>query len=196
MSIADFLLTPRQQRILAPLLLDPSLSLRVSELLALSGSGRGATQKHIQTFVDIGLLNEYRQGNQRYLQINSSFALFNELRAICLKSFGLTDVLRAALDPLREMISEAFVFGSVANNTDRSDSDIDLMVVGSVSLLDLMEAIALAETQLARPVHVNLHDEQSWNELKRSDAVIDKIINSTTIRIFGDHDKHRAEPVH
>lgn len=189
MSIADFLLTPRQQRILAPLLLNPSLRLRVSELLALSGSGRGATQKHIQAFVDIGLLNEYRQGNQRYLQINPSFALFNELRAICLKSFGLTEVLRTALDPIKDRISEAFVFGSVANNTDHSDSDIDLMVIGSVSLIDLMEAVALAETQLARPVHVNLHDDESWSELKRNDAVIDKIVKSKTITILGNYDK-------
>ena len=184
MSIADFLLTPRQQRIVAPLLLNPSLSLRVSELLALSGSGRGATQKHIQTFVDVGLFSEYRQGNQRYLKINTSFALFDELRSICLKSFGLAEVLRAALDPLGDVISEAFVFGSVASNTDRGDSDIDLMVVGSVPLIDLMEVIALAEQQLGRPIHVNLHDDESWNELKQSDAIIDQITKGTVIPIF------------
>ena len=184
MSIADFLLTPRQQRVVAPLLLDPSLSLRVSELLALSGSGRGATQKHIQTFVDVGLFSEYRQGNQRYLKINTSFALFDEPRPICLKSFGLAEVLRAALDPLGDVISEAFVFGSVATNTDRGDSDIDLMVIGSVPLIDLMEAIALAEQQLRRPIHVNLHDDESWNELKQSDAIIDQITKGTVIPIF------------
>lgn len=184
MGIADILLTARQQKMLAPLLLNPEKSLRVSELLAISGSGHGATQKHIQKFVEAGVLLEHRQGNQRYLRINQEFPFFDELRSICIKSFGLTETLAQALEPLRSQITEAFVFGSVASQTDRADSDIDLMVIGFVPLLDLMEVIASLEFKIGRQIHVNLHDEQQWLQLSKQDPLIKNILQSPTITVL------------
>lgn len=184
MSLADIILTPRQQKMLAPLLLNPGHSYRLSELLALSGAGRGASQKHIENFVEAGLLQEERRGNQRCLQINQDFPLYDDLRSICLKSFGLSERLKETLEPLAKQISEAFVFGSVANNTDTAESDIDLMVIGSVPLIPLMDVIAPFEKTLGRSIHVNLHDDATWQELLVSDPVIHQIIRSPAIRII------------
>lgn len=184
MSLADIFLTPRQQKMLAPLLLNPEHSYRLSELLALSGAGRGASQKHIDNFVEAGVLQEERRGNQRCLQINQAFPLYEELRSICLKSFGLRDGLKSALEPLADQITDAFIFGSVASNTDRADSDIDLMVIGSVPLISLMDVIAPFEKTLGRSIYVHLHDEATWQELLASDPVIQQIINSPTIMIL------------
>ena len=44
--------------------------------------------------------------------------MFAELRGIVLKTSGLADVLRTALAPLAAQIEHAFVFGSVAKQTD------------------------------------------------------------------------------
>lgn len=184
MSLADILLTPRQQKMLAPMLLNPGQSYRLSELLALSGAGRGASQKHIDNFVRAGLLQEERRGNQRCLQINQDFPLYKDLRSICLKTFGLSEVLKVALEPLSSQITEAFIFGSVASNTDRADSDIDLMVIGSVLLIPLMDAVAPIEKILGRSIHVNLHDDAAWQDLLANDPVIQRIINLPTIRIL------------
>ena len=184
MSLADILLTPRQQKMLAPLLLNPGHSYRLSELLALSGAGRGASQKHIDNFVETGLLQEERRGNQRCLQINQDFPLYEDLRSICLKSFGLSEGLKEALEPLANQITEAFIFGSVASNTDSADSDIDLMVIGSVPLMPLMDAIAPFEKTLGRSIHVNLHDEAMWQDLCTNDPIIKQIINAPMIMIL------------
>lgn len=183
MSLADFLLTSRQQKILAPLLLNPGHSYRLSELLAMSGTGRGASQKHIDNFVQAGLLQEERRGNQRCLQINRDFPLYEDLRSICLKSFGLGEGLKTVLEPLANRITEAFVFGSVASGTDRAESDIDLMVIGSVSLISLMDVIAPFEKRLHRSIHINLYDDGIWQKLITRDPVIQQIIKSPTIRI-------------
>lgn len=183
MGLANILFTSRQQKILAPLLLNPGHSYRLSELLAMAGAGRGASQKHIDNFVQAGLLKEERRGNQRCLQINQSFPLYEDLRSICLKTFGLSEGLKAALEPLTNQITEAFVFGSVASGTDRAESDIDLMVIGSVSLISLMDVIAPFEKRLHRSIHINLYDDATWQELITSDPVIQQIIKSSTMRI-------------
>lgn len=186
MSIADIFLTPRQQKILAPLLLHPESSLRLSELLVLSGSGRGASQKHIQKFVDVGLLVEERRGNQRCLKINENFPLYSELRSISMKSFGLKEELKTVLEPIQNQITECFIFGSVASGKDSGDSDIDLMVIGTVDLIKLMDLIAPLENRIARKIDVNLHAPEEWKSLQETDQVIKQIKELPMIRILPD----------
>ena len=59
---------------------------------------------------------------------NAGSPVFEELRALALKTFGLTDVLRTALAPVSQSIRAAFVYGSIAKGQDTAASDIDLMV--------------------------------------------------------------------
>lgn len=184
MSIADFLLSPRQQRMLAPLLLHPEQSYNLTELLRLSGSGRGSGQVQIQKFIDAAVLTELRLGNQRRIRVNVDFPLYPELKSICLKSFGLAEQLRKVLRPLESVIEEAFVFGSIATGKDRADSDIDLMVIGVVDMVTLLDAIAPVEQDLGRSVHVNLYSPTEWDLLSRTDSVLAQIVQNKTIRIL------------
>jgi predicted nucleotidyltransferase len=84
------------------------------------------------------------------------FPIFEELRGLVRKTFGLTYVLQEALLPIADRIDLAFVFGSVANGTENSSSDVDLMVISnSVSLLDLIPGIRSAEHRLMREVNAS-----------------------------------------
>ena len=51
--------------------------------------------------------------------------LYPELRNLVLKTVGLADILRAALQD--ERIQVAFVFGSIAEGKETADSDVDLL---------------------------------------------------------------------
>ncbi len=53
------------------------------------------------------------------------------------KAGGTVPVLRDLISSLAECVTTAYVFGSVARSDERSTSDIDLMVVGSVGLAEL-----------------------------------------------------------
>jgi len=54
MGIADFLVSRRQQRLLAPLLTQAGRSFSLSELLRLSGAGRSAGQLQLQKLLTAG----------------------------------------------------------------------------------------------------------------------------------------------
>lgn len=126
------------------------------------GSSRGAGSAILKRWVECGLLHERRVGNQRRLSANVEFLLYPELRRMVLKTVGLTEPLARALAPLANGLTEAFVFGSVATGQDTSASDIDLAVVGSVSLFDLSPLIDGAQAELGRIVHVNLYSTEEW----------------------------------
>ena len=140
MSLADFLFTRGLQRVLGATLVNPDRSFTLQELLRLADSGRGSAQEQVDRLVEAGVLREdARRGRQRSIRANTEFALYPELLSIARKSFAVVEPLKEALAPFADHITSAFVFGSVANHTDSGQSDIDLIVVGNIPLLELSE---------------------------------------------------------
>jgi hypothetical protein len=134
-----------QQRLLAVLFCQPDRSCYGNELLRLTGTGRGALQRELEKLVSADLVTITAIGNQKHYQANPTSPIVAELCDIVLKTMGLADVLRTALNAVADRIRIAFVFRSVANGTDTATSDIDLMVVSdALSYADLFEGVATA----------------------------------------------------
>jgi predicted nucleotidyltransferase len=92
-----------------------------------------------------------------YYQANADSPLFTELRGLMLKTAGLVDVLFDALQPLAGKVQYAFIYGSIARGTEQPDSDIDLMVVGSISPLELSKPLRKATELLGRPINPTVY---------------------------------------
>lgn len=185
MSSADFLFTPTVQRVLRATLAQPGRSFYMRELVALADGGKGNTQRQIEKLIDAGVLREEdRRGRQRSIRANTEFFLYPELCSIARKSFALSEPLVKALEPFSADIDEAFVFGSVAKGADRARSDIDLAVIGCVSLARLSEAMLAVEQELGRPVHLNVYEPDEWQELLANDSVIAQIANGSKLELM------------
>ena len=128
-SLADALFTKTQQRVLRVLFGQPERSFYASELIRDAGTGSGAAQRELARMEGSGLIVAWRIGHRKHYQANASSPLYSELRSIVLKTVGLAEPLRGALQPLSSAIRTAFVYGSVAKATDQSASDIDLMII-------------------------------------------------------------------
>ncbi|WP_447123447.1 nucleotidyltransferase domain-containing protein [Glaciimonas sp. GG7] len=155
---ADALFTKTQQRVLAVLFGQSQRSFYANEIIGLAGSGSGAVQRELARLESSGLVTVHRVGNQKHYQANHAAPIFDELRGIVLKTFGVVDVLRAALQPLWPLVDVAFVYGSLAKGTEHAGSDVDLMVIGRVpSNTELLEVLLPAQAQLGRVVNPTLY---------------------------------------
>lgn len=185
MGLADFLFTPGMQRVLGATLLNPDRDYTLQDLLRLADSGRGSAQKQIDRLVHAGVLREgVRRGRQRSIRANPEFALYPELVSIARKSFAVLEPLKEVLLPFSDGIEEAFVFGSVAKGTDGGRSDIDLIVIGDTSLLELSEATFKAEQLLRRPVNLSLYAPREWAALVESDPIVAQIAQGPKLRVI------------
>lgn len=185
MSVADFLFTPALQRVLGTTLLQPERSFTLRELLRLADSGRGSAQKQVDRLVEVGVLREEpRRGRQRSIRANPEFVLYPELLSIARKSFAVVEPLKEALAPFAENIASAFVFGSVAKDSDTGRSDIDLMVIGRVSLLELSKALQATEQSLLRPVNFSLYDPEEWAALIEADPIMAQISQGPVLKVL------------
>ncbi|RYF41190.1 MAG: nucleotidyltransferase domain-containing protein, partial [Comamonadaceae bacterium] len=115
---------------------------------------------------------------------------YPELRSIALKTFGLLDPIRDALQPHAGQIEEAFVFGSVAKGTDTEKSDIDVMVIGTVPPLQLFEAANQLQHTLGRTVQFNAYEPAEWRELLQNDPVVAQIANGPQLQVMSHAKAH------
>jgi predicted nucleotidyltransferase len=190
-GLADALFSKVQQRVLAVLFGNPDRSFYANEVIALAGSGTGAVQRELARLETAGLVTVKRVGNQKHYQANAAAPVFKELRSLVLKTFGLADVLRAALAPLAGQIGAAFVYGSVAKKQDTAASDIDLMLVSdSLTYADLFTALEKASGRLGRKVNPTVYTQAELGKrMKQGNAFVTRVLAQPKIWLLGaEHD--------
>lgn len=186
-SIAESLFSGVQQRLLALFFGQPDRSFYNNELLRLTGTGKGALQRELERLQSAGVVTAKRIGNQTHYQANRAAPIFDEIRGIVIKTFGLADVLRAALADLAERIELAFIFGSVAKGSDTASSDIDVLVVAEdLAYADLFERLAPAEATLGRKVNPTLYTPSEVARRQREDNhFITRVLEQPKIFLIG-----------
>jgi predicted nucleotidyltransferase len=187
-SISDVLFSGVQQKVLGLLFGQPDRSFYANELATLGKTGRGALQRELERMTSSGLVTVTTIGRQKHYQANRNAPIFSELRTIVLKTFGLADVLRLALSEYAKLITHAFVYGSVARNTDTATSDIDVMVIASgLSYSHLFEILTKAEETLGRKVNPTLYSPDEFAQKLRNDNhFVTRVLNQPKIILIGD----------
>jgi len=140
----------------------------VRQLVRHVRGGSGAVQREVKQLADAGIITRKTLGNQVFYQANSESPLFSELKSLVAKTVGVHDVLRSALLRLLPRIKSAFVFGSVARLGERSDSDLDLMVIGDVSFAEVVECLSSAQKTLGREVNPSVYSVSDFLSKKMS----------------------------
>ncbi len=186
-SISDVLFSGGQQRVLGLLFGQPDRSFYANEIARLGLTGRGALQRELERMTASGLVTMTLIGRQKHYQANRNSPIFQELRSIVLKTFGLADVVRTALLASPHRLRFAFIYGSVAKGADTAASDIDLMVVGEeLSYSHLFELLATAEAQLGRKINPSLYTPDAFAAKLRADNhFISRVLDQPKIMLVG-----------
>jgi predicted nucleotidyltransferase len=195
-TMADALFPKVRQRVLALLYGNPERSFFANEIIALAQSGSGAVQRELADLSAAGLLKVTIQGNQKHYQANRAAPVYSELRSLVLKTFGLADVLRAALSPLASEIESAFVFGSVAKQADTADSDIDVLIVSdTLGYADVFGALEPASISLGRPVNPTVYTgAQLAKKVKQDNGFITRVLQQPKIWLIGSETALHVQP--
>jgi predicted nucleotidyltransferase len=166
-SIGDLLFGKTRQAVLGLLFLRPEESFHLRQIVRLSGAGVGPVQRELGKLVAAGLILREERGRQVYFQAAQS-PVFNDLRGLLVKTAGCADVLREALTPLAPKIRSAFIFGSFAKGNARSESDVDVMVVGDVKFADVARALIAPQRQLARQINPTVYPPAELERKRRA----------------------------
>ncbi len=188
--LGDALFSTTQQRVLGLLYGHPDETYFVNQILRLTGMGVHTIKRELDRMTAVGILTMRKIGNQHHYQANPECPIYPELLGIVRKTFGVADVIKAALEACDERIELAFVYGSIASAEDRADSDIDLMIVApDLAYAELMESLADAEQALGRKINPTIYNaSEVESRLKRKNAFLSRVMERPKIWIKGADD--------
>lgn len=188
--IANALFSSTQQRVLRVLFGHADRSFYANEIISLVGSGTGAVQRELMRLEGAGLVTARRVGNQKHYQANRTSPVFTELQSLVNKTIGVAEVLRSHLASLFPFIDAAFIYGSIAEGTDHAGSDIDLMVIGSItSTAQVLEALAPAQVELCRTINPTLYSpEEFLQRVRESRSFILRVLAKPKLFVKGTED--------
>jgi predicted nucleotidyltransferase len=191
-SLGDLLLGQTRGQILALLLGAPDESFFTRQIARQIATSVGTVQRELTRLADAGLILRSALGSQVFYRANRDHPIFPELRALLAKTMGVFELLKKALAPLAARIDFAFVYGSVARGDDNAASDIDLMVVGAVSLDDILDAVSPLEKQLRRPVNPTIYSLKDLKQRYRAgNHFLRSLKNAPKVFLIGAEDDFR-----
>jgi predicted nucleotidyltransferase len=189
-QLGDALFSRAQQPILACLFGRPEQWFHVQELIRLTSLGSATVQRELNRLEKGGLIETRRVANLKQVRAYEGSPIFDELRLIILKTFGVVEVLREALSQLASDIELAFVYGSVAHGRDRASSDIDVLLISeTLSYGQIMAALGPAEKQLGRAVQITQYTLDEFLERKRkSHPFVAEVLRRPKLMVIGTED--------
>ena len=187
MSIANALFTNSQARVLRWLFGHPERSYHLSELRRLTDLASASLQRELNRLVEAGLIHSERVGNLRRFQANPQSPVFHELVALTRKTLGIVPMLREALRPLESRLRAAFIYGSVAKQTDTAQSDIDLMLVGEqLRLSEVLDLLLPLETELGRKINPGCYTPAEFERrLAEADSFVNRVLAQPILPLIG-----------
>jgi DNA-binding transcriptional ArsR family regulator len=184
--LIDVLMPRTRQAILVATLLQPDRAWYLSDLARHLHVRPSSLQRELAALTAAGILKNRREGRMVYFQADPECPIFPDLRGLLLKTAGLVDVLRAALASLAPLINTAFVYGSVAQASERSASDIDLMVIGDISLSAVVHATRNAAQRLAREINPSTYNPHEFaRRLASRDHFIESVFHKPKLFVYG-----------
>jgi predicted nucleotidyltransferase len=185
----DLLFGDYRRQVLGLLLLRPDDSLYVRQIARLTGVPPGSLHRELQSLASAGILLREPAGNQVRYRANREHPIHAELAEIFRKTSGLADVLRDALAPLGDRITTAFVFGSMARGTAVASSDVDVCVIGDVTLAQVVGAFTPLHERLGRVVNpVVMTIAEFRSQRASSDRFVSRLVKEPKLFVIGSAD--------
>lgn len=165
--------------------------LHVREIERQSGLADATVRQELKRLSRLGVVESWRDGNRTCYRANTRHPLYPDIRGLVLKTSGLAEALREALT--HPGIRLAFVFGSVAAGVENADSDVDLVVIGAISLRQLGKLLSGVSAKVGREInpHVFSNEEFARRKMAREHFVA-TVLAAPKLFVIGSEDELEA----
>lgn len=152
-----------QARLLALLFLGDRGSYTVTQMKERLEVPRSSLQRELSHLIDAGIIERSTVGRTSLYQKAHDSPLHDPLFDLLKKTLGVEVQLRNALSMI-DGIEAAAVYGSWAAGTKiRSDSDIDVLIIGTPERNRVYQATRNIEQAVNREINPSIYDRADWS---------------------------------
>jgi len=172
--------------LLATFLTRPNETFYQRELASIINSARYTVQRELLRLEKAGLIVRVPRGNRVYYHADRRHPAFEDIKRVVLKTIGLGDALRDAIAPLGERVRLAFIYGSVAGGDETTGSDIDLLLVGDLTLRDVSAVLGPVGRELGKEFNPAVYPIEEFRaKIKERHHFITEVLKGEKIYLVG-----------
>jgi predicted nucleotidyltransferase len=170
---------------------NPENRFYMRQISSLTGKALVGIQREVENLETIGILDKIHDGNRVYYKVKKDCPIYKELKSIVLKTSGIAEVVKKQLIDSKS-IQFAFIYGSYAKGDEKLTSDIDLMVVGDISSMELSSLLSEQKIKLQREINFTTISTAEFKEkLYRNNNFFTSIVQDKKIFLIGNEDEFR-----
>jgi predicted nucleotidyltransferase len=166
-----------RQRITLTFVYNRGKEFYLSEIARMVKTSAGTAQRELNKLMSQDLITFRKRGNLNIYRLNENYSLLDEIESIVRKTIGIEARLGNELSKLRG-IRFAFVFGSYAKGGFKSDSDIDLFIIGTPDDDEVFKVVQNVEASVGREINYRLDDETGFAEKAKTSSFYREILES------------------
>lgn len=159
-----------------------------NEIARKIGASTSTVSKELEILHSLGIITKSKKGNMSLYQINKEGIIYDELRKIFLKYELFDEIISRELD--RFDINFALIFGSFAKGTENENSDIDLLIIGSIPEEHVLESVSNLEDKTGREINfVRWTQEEFYQKTKEKSSLLQNIQKNPKIMVIGNEEE-------
>ncbi len=171
-------------KVLGYFLLNPKKRCYINELAKKLELDSGNLFRKLKELEEEGILVSEKRGNQRYFRLNKDYHLLKELKHYYNAKYGIANLIREKLEKIKG-VKEAYIFGSYAKDSLGRESDIDVLIVGSHSSLEVKRKILPLQKNTGREINIiDLSPEEFKQKKRKKDEFIENIFSEEIIKVL------------
>lgn len=120
-----------------------------------------AIRVELNRLEDAGFIQSDMKGNKKMYRANTRHPLFEEIHNIIRKHIGIDHIITNVIERLGT-VHAVFLTGSFAKGID--SPVIDLIIIGEVDKIYLLQLIEKAETMVERKIRYLLYTREEWTD--------------------------------
>jgi hypothetical protein len=190
MVLEDIIISRVRVKILTLFLSHPGVIFHVRDIVRKVDEEINAVRRELAHMEKAGMVSKEQRANRLFYSFRKDYPIYFELLELIGKSSGLGgDILknRAKLGKMKfVMVSGRYLRGL----TKKSQTDVDLLVVGTVVLPELSQIIKAEEARREREINYTVMTEEEFAFRKsRRDPFVLAVIGGSRVMIIGDEEE-------
>ena len=137
------------------------------------GESSNAIRLELNRFEKAGMLESFSEGNKKMFQANTNHPLFEQIHKILLKHIGVDKIVDDVVKRLGD-VQQVFLVGDLAKG--KESSVIDLVFIGKLDELYLVELIDKVEKLISRKVKYLIYSREEYGKQLSQESFSEKSI--------------------
>jgi hypothetical protein len=189
MILEDIIISRVRVKILTLFLSNPGTIFHVRDIVRRVTEEINAVRRELAHMEKAGMVSKEQRANRLFYSFRKDYPLYNELLDLIGKTSGFgADILKhkIKLGKLKfVMVSGRYLRGL----PKKSQTDVDVLVVGSVVLPELSQIIKAEESRRSREINYTVMTEEEFTFRKsRRDPFVLGVVGGSRVMIIGDEE--------